>query len=246
MRPSRRQTEDGASSRALGATYAGSLGALVVVLAAAAWLAVQVMPEVVPPGAAATRMVRVPGGPVVVESIDGPVTVRVRALEVDRAEVTVASYRACVAAGKCAPPSAPRDAGGQCHHEDPERLGSPMSCVSVKEAIDYCQWQDARLPTASEWRYLAFGAAGAEAGLRDVADGLEEWACDVAPEAEEVDDVVCWTFAKMGEVAAGAARRRARATRGRGGGRRRGGSRKTGHPWRDGHRSVSTGFRCVR
>jgi formylglycine-generating enzyme required for sulfatase activity len=240
MRPSRRHTEDAASGRALDATYAGSLGALVVVLAAAAWLAVQVMPAVVPPGAAATRMVRVPGGPVVVESIDGPVTVRVRTLEVDRAEVSVASYRACVAAGKCSPPSAPRDAGGECHHEDPERLGSPMSCVSVKEAIDYCQWQDARLPTASEWRYLAFGAAGAEAGLRDVAGGLEEWACDVAPEAEEVDDVVCWTFAKMGgsgaPEAAGDADSLEGAAR----------SRKTGHAWRDGHRSVSTGFRCVR
>ena len=242
MRPSRRQPEDAASIRALGATYAASLGALVVVLAAAAWLAVQVMPEVGAPGAAGARRVRVPGGSIGVESVDGPVTVRVRALEVDRTEVTFASYRACVAAGKC---SARRDAGGECPQEDPERPGSPMSCVSVKEAIDYCQWGDARLPTASEWRYLAFGAAGAEAGLRDVAGGLEEWACDVAPEAEEVDDVVCWTFAKMG----GSAAERAGEAGGAGGARELEGgarSRKAGHSWRDGHRSVSTGFRCVR
>lgn len=242
MRSLQRQIGDVAASRALGGTYAASLGVVVVVLGAVAWLALQVISPVVPPGAAAKSTVVVKGGPVVVESLDGPVTVRVRTLEVDRSEVNVARYRACVAAGKCDRPAAMpvwgpgADAGeGEaCNHDDPAKLGWPMNCVPVKDAIDYCQWAGARLPTASEWRYLATSAAATEAGLRDVAGGLEEWACDVAPEAEEVDDVVCWTFAKMGasSVAEGAADA--------------GGERKPRYYWRDGHRSAMTGFRCVR
>jgi formylglycine-generating enzyme required for sulfatase activity len=238
MRTRQRPTADVASSRALGGTYAASLGVVVVVLAAVAWLALQVMAPLVPPGAAAKRMVTVRGGAIAVPGLDGPVNVRVRTLEVDPAEVSVERYRACVAAGKCATPGKAwgpgADGDGACNHEHAERAGWPMNCVSVKEAIDYCQWWDARLPTSSEWRYLAEGAAGAEAGLRDVAGGLDEWACDVAPEAEEVDDVVCWTFAKMGAGAAaeseepGAAPRAPR------------------YYWRDGHRSATTGFRCVR
>lgn len=240
MRSLQRQTGAVALTRGLFVTSAASLSMLLIVLGAVAWLALQGMPAMVPPGAEAKSTVVVKGGSIVVTSIDGPVTVRVRTLEVDRSEVDVARYRACVAAGRCDAPAAlpawgpAAGKGGECNHEHPARLGWPMSCVTVKDAIDYCQWQDARLPTASEWRYLATSAAAAEAGLRDVADGLEEWACDVAPEAEEVDDVVCWTFAKMSgsSLTDGAAES--------------GEERKPRYYWRDGHRSATTGFRCVR
>lgn len=112
------------------------------------------------PPAAAPGMVRVQGGPLAVKTAAGAATVRIRTLEVDRTEVTAASYRACVEADVCKPPRREAIAlGGDCNFDDPARASHPMNCVSVAEAIAYCEWRDARLPTTNEWRYLAHGSA---------------------------------------------------------------------------------------
>jgi serine/threonine protein kinase/formylglycine-generating enzyme required for sulfatase activity len=80
--------------------------------------------------------------------------VSVGALVADAHEVTVRAYASCVTAGACAPPLA----GPRCNWERPEREGDPINCVSHLDAERYCRWRGARLPTESEWEYLARGA----------------------------------------------------------------------------------------
>ncbi|HVK68095.1 MAG TPA: SUMF1/EgtB/PvdO family nonheme iron enzyme [Polyangium sp.] len=70
----------------------------------------------------------------------------------DRTEVTVAAYRACVAAGACTPSHTgeafcPRDAEGIADH--------PIRCIDFHQAETYCAFTKKRLPTEREWEYAA-------------------------------------------------------------------------------------------
>ncbi len=73
---------------------------------------------------------------------------------IDRTEVTVGSYRACVEAGACA---APARASATCTYDagDPEL---PVSCVHWRDADAYCRYVGKRLPAEREWEYAARGA----------------------------------------------------------------------------------------
>lgn len=68
-------------------------------------------------------------------------------------EVTVADYRACVAAQACS------SEGLKCSHaanwERPDRETHPINCVSVKQAETYCAWRKSRLPSLLEFQALA-------------------------------------------------------------------------------------------
>lgn len=72
---------------------------------------------------------------------------------IDRTEVTVEAYRACVDAGACRPP---RVTSKLCTwtHNDP-RL--PMSCVSFDDAELFCASRGQRLPSEAEWEWAARG-----------------------------------------------------------------------------------------
>jgi formylglycine-generating enzyme required for sulfatase activity len=72
---------------------------------------------------------------------------------IDRTEVTVGAYRACVDAGTCARPSR---ASATCTYDagDPEL---PVSCVRWTDADTYCRFAGKRLPTEREWEYAARG-----------------------------------------------------------------------------------------
>jgi formylglycine-generating enzyme required for sulfatase activity/serine/threonine protein kinase len=80
------------------------------------------------------------------------------AFRIDRTEVTVAAYRACVQAGRCSAP----DRGGylnSCNWES-GRDDHPVNCVDWNQARAYCGWRGKRLPTEQEWEKAARGTDG--------------------------------------------------------------------------------------
>jgi formylglycine-generating enzyme required for sulfatase activity len=107
-------------------------------------------------------MVRLPGGTFLMGSKDGrsdekPVhSVTVAAFEMDRTEVTVAAYQACVRAGRCSP----ADTGGGCNAGVAAKGNHPINCVDFDQAEAFCRWAGKRLPTEEEWEYAAQGTDG--------------------------------------------------------------------------------------
>jgi formylglycine-generating enzyme required for sulfatase activity len=70
---------------------------------------------------------------------------------IDRDEVSVSDYRACVAAGGC--DLDPLISGDERYIHD----AWPLVNVTWLEAGDYCRWRGARLPTEAEWEHAARG-----------------------------------------------------------------------------------------
>jgi formylglycine-generating enzyme required for sulfatase activity len=118
------------------------------------------------------NMVDIPGGGFAMGSEDSDASpsekpvheVTVAPFRLDKHEVTVADYGACVAAGKCSEPESYANERGNfrssCNWRHPEpRLAHPINCVDFTQAAAYCAWLGKRLPTEEEWEYAARGGA---------------------------------------------------------------------------------------
>ena len=79
-------------------------------------------------------------------------------IEFTRSEVTVAQYRACVAAGECTHPSTKRYKKS-CNWLHPDRDNHPINCVDLNQAKSFCEWAGGRLPSQDEW-YLEASNGG--------------------------------------------------------------------------------------
>lgn len=72
----------------------------------------------------------------------------VKSFALDRAEVTLARFRRCSAAGAC-----PQIA-------DESEPGRPVRNIASSEASAFCEFVGGRLPSAEEWLFAAAGSAG--------------------------------------------------------------------------------------
>jgi sulfatase modifying factor 1 len=79
--------------------------------------------------------------------------VTVSSFSIQRTEVSVMAYQACVDAGSCTATMAASD----CNLGVTGRGQHPVNCVTWQQAVDYCSFAGRRLPTEAEWELAAAG-----------------------------------------------------------------------------------------
>ena len=109
---------------------------------------------------AGPEMITIPAGPFTRGAVGGkpdelPVrTIVLAAFDIDRTEVAVEAYQACVAKGGCTPAGT----GPGCNGGRADRGRHPINCITWAQADVYCRAAGKRLPTEAEWEKAARSA----------------------------------------------------------------------------------------
>jgi formylglycine-generating enzyme required for sulfatase activity len=115
----------------------------------------------------------------------------------EKTEVTVGQYKACVDAAACEPAGT----GPHCTGIAVDTPSRPINCVDHGQAERYCKWLGRRLPTEAEWEQAARGRTGGQHPWGNAEPDkqlcwnrctLKEGPCDVAtfkPTAEGLADM---------------------------------------------------------
>jgi formylglycine-generating enzyme required for sulfatase activity len=133
----------------------------------------QLPPNHTPRPACPAGMIGIPGGSFYIgnstDSREAPIhEVALASFCIDRTEVTVEAYSACVASRACEPAGTEVTRGAMtdrqvalesptCNGTRSDRNQHPINCVDWNQAAAYCAWAKARLPTEAEWEYAAIG-----------------------------------------------------------------------------------------
>ena len=153
--------------------------------------------------ASAAERIRVPAGTfsmgcsigdALCESDEGPpggVPVNVPAFVIDRHEVTVADYRACVESGRCTRPLDSR-LNMYCNYDHPERDSHPVNCVDWKQAVDFCAAIGARLPREAEWETAARAGSLTAYPWGDDVSCKQAILDEVSPQPSKQEPDGCW------------------------------------------------------
>lgn len=92
---------------------------------------------------------------------DPPGDVYLEEYYLDRTEVTVAEYAACVEAKRCTPPASGEFCKPDVFNWDkPDRRDHPVTCVVEEQAAAYCAYRGKHLPTALQFEKAIRGTDG--------------------------------------------------------------------------------------
>jgi len=98
---------------------------------------------------------------------DPPKDTSVEPFFIDRLEVTLRRYRACINAKACSAANAVLDADPDTAQQWNPRCNAkrgeadhPINCVTFTQAEAFCKWENKRLPSEAEWELAARGPNG--------------------------------------------------------------------------------------
>jgi len=87
--------------------------------------------------------------------------VKLDAYCIDIVQVTHSKYAKCVESGTCSSPKPQKTEPlkvENCNWDNPGFRESAVSCVTARQATEYCGWVGKRLPTEPEWEHAARGS----------------------------------------------------------------------------------------
>lgn len=102
------------------------------------------------------EMVYVPAGEFVARTYTSSKTVDMDAFYIDKYEVTNASYKDCIDAGKCLGPTDSK-LGAVNYFSNDKYADYPVVWVTREYAEQYCNWRGSRIPSDEEWQKAASG-----------------------------------------------------------------------------------------